>query len=161
MFTGQYYHAMDDKGRIKFPKPLLKALKMKGSSGLMLSKVFNSRCLCILPTKDWLTFVRNVQETLPPEADKQAVTRFFGAGAMPCNIDELGRLLIPPPLKEYAHFKKDVVIVGLFDRIELWDKETWTHYCEMNFDTVSETIEKVDQPKLPEFRLIRGSDKTN
>lgn len=161
MFTGEYYHSIDDKNRLKFPKSLLKALSTHNTNGLMITKAYNNRCLCILPTKEWLVFVRNVQDNLPPDVDKQAVGRFFGAAAMPCNIDELGRLLIPQSHKIYAGFKREVVIVGVFDRIEIWDKDTWEHYCGLAFDAIGETIEKVDQPKVPEFRLVRGSDKTN
>lgn len=159
MFTGEYYHSIDDKSRIKFPKALLKALQPRGNSGLMLCKGYNNPpCLCILTTKDWLGFVRTVQDSVPADADKQAINRFLSSGAMPCSIDELGRLLIPQSLKEYANLKKEVVIVGVFDRVEIWDKDMWSHYCNLEFDTIGETIGKVDRPKLPEFRLIRGTE---
>lgn len=160
MFTGEYHHSIDDKNRIKFPKALLKALKMRGSSGLVLTRGVNS-CLSLQPLKDWLNMVRALQENMPSDMDKQAVSRYFGSGAIPCNIDELGRLLIPQPFKEYAHLKREVVIVGVFDRIEIWDKETWLHYCDLAFDSVQEMLEKMDRPKLPEFRLIRSGEKGN
>ncbi len=85
-------------------------------------------CLFVYPFEEWERFEKKLR-TLPlTNKNARAFVRFFFAGATECSLDKQGRILIPNNLREYAKIIKDVVIIGVAERIEIWAKEEWDDY---------------------------------
>lgn len=123
MFIGEYQHTVDNKGRIIMPSKLREAL---GQNFIVTKGLDN--CLFVYPMDEWERLEKKLR-TLPlTNKNARAFIRFFFAGATECSLDKQGRILIPNNLREYAKIVKDVVIIGVAERIEIWAKEVWTDY---------------------------------
>ncbi len=123
MFIGEYQHTVDNKGRIIMPSKFREGL---GQNFIMTKGLDN--CLFVYPTEEWERLEKKLR-TLPlTNRNARAFIRFFFAGATECILDKQGRMLIPNNLREYAKLVKDVVIIGVAERIEIWAKEEWTNY---------------------------------
>lgn len=126
MLIGEYEHSVDIKGRLIMPAKLrdeigYKFIVTKGLDG----------CLFVFPLKEWEIFQEKLRAL--PVSDKNArnFTRFFFAGAIECEIDKQGRFLVSSNLREFAGLDKDVVIIGMNSRLEIWSKEKWQQ-CDEN-----------------------------
>ena len=83
-------------------------------------------CLFVFPQDEWQAFEEKLR-TLPlTQKGARQFTRFFVAGATPCELDKQGRILLPATLREFAGLDKDVVLAGMLNRIEIWSKDKWT-----------------------------------
>ena len=123
MFIGEYQHTVDNKGRIIMPSKFREGL---GHNFIMTKGLDN--CLFVYPTEEWERLEKKLR-TLPlTNKNARAFVRFFFAGATECILDKQGRILIPNNLREYAKLDKDVVIIGVAERIEIWAKEEWINY---------------------------------
>ncbi|MFY9296660.1 MAG: division/cell wall cluster transcriptional repressor MraZ [Caldicoprobacterales bacterium] len=123
MFIGEYQHILDPKGRVIMPSKFRDGLgdKFVVTKGL-------DHCLFVYPQNEWQELERKLR-TLPlTSKDARAFTRFFFAGATECELDKQGRILIPANLREYAELTKDLVIIGVASRVEIWSKEKWDDY---------------------------------
>ena len=142
---GEYYHALDEKNRLFIPAKLRKAFK-KGEK-LVLSRGLDG-CLFLFPKGEWQN-LEDKAKSLPITArDARAFTRHLFSGASLCVVDTQGRIPFPPSLKEYAEITKEVVIIGVSSRIEIWAKQKWEAYFK-------NTENKVDDiaAKLGEFKI--------
>lgn len=119
MFTGEYNHTIDTKGRIIVPSKLRDGLgdKFIVTRGL-------EGCLFVYSEEEWDLFAASLRE-LPGTAQARKLKRAFLSAASYCDIDKQGRFLVPSSLREYAGLEKDVVFAGVDNRIELWDKGRW------------------------------------
>ncbi len=143
MFYGQYDHSLDRKGRIIIPSKLRQVLIESFSEKFMATRGLE-QCVFLFPIEQW----RNLEEktkTLPfmTGSHARAFTRLLFSGAIECSMDKQGRILLPQNLREYAGIKKDVVITGVSDHMELWSREKWTKYLEKEGRTFEETAEKL------------------
>jgi MraZ protein len=120
MFLGEYAHSLDDKGRVVMPAKFRSGLER----GLVVTKG-QERCLYVFPMDVWDQESQRVRRL--PRTDRRArnYSRSFFASASDQSIDRAGRCQIPEPLRQYAGLGKDVTVVGVSDRIEVWDTETW------------------------------------
>ena len=117
MFMGEYSHTIDAKGRIIVPAKFRESL----GDNFVVTKGLDN-CLFVYTSEDWRKFEEKLR-TLPlTNKDARKFTRFFLAGAAEMEIDKQGRILIPSVLREFAALEKDVVLVGVGSRIEIWDK---------------------------------------
>ncbi len=120
MLIGEYEHSIDSKGRLIMPAKLRddigeKFIVTKGLDG----------CLFAFSLNEWTNFEQKLR-TLPiSNKDARSFTRFFFSGAIECEIDKQGRFLISSNLREFAGLSKDVIIIGMDSRIEIWSKEKW------------------------------------
>ena len=138
MLIGQYQHNIDAKGRVIVPSKFREALgeKFIVTRGL-------DHCLFVYAQSRWLELVAKI-ETLPwTSADVRRFSRFFMAGASECEIDNQGRILIPQTLREYAHLEKQIVSIGVGDRVEIWNRETWESYNQEETDAENELAERM------------------
>lgn len=137
MFLGEYSHSLDDKGRIVMPSKFRVGLER----GLVVTKG-QERCLYVFPLDVWDTEAERVRRL--PRTDKRARTysRSFFASASDQALDRTGRCAIPEPLRQYAGLGKDVTVVGVSDRVEIWDTETW-HSVAAEADEYYAGIEEV------------------
>lgn len=138
MFMGEYHHTLDAKGRLIIPARFRSEL----GDTFVLTRGLD-HCLFVYPMEEW----RNVEaklRTLPlTKADARAFVRFFFSGAVECEVDKQGRIMIPANLREYAHIDKDVVVVGVSTRVELWSAERWRQFvaeASASYEQIAESI---------------------
>lgn len=137
LFLGEYSHTLDDKGRIIIPAKLRNDL----GNGFILTRGLDG-CLFIYSNKEWNNIINKYKE-LPDSKDKRSFMRVFLSGAVICEYDKQGRINIPTSLISYASIKRECIIVGVFDRLEIWSKEKWTDFIKDNSNNLSETLDKL------------------
>jgi len=125
MLIGEYTHSLDEKNRIALPSKFRKEL----SKTVVMTRGFDS-CLFVYPLNEWKKLSSNVGEHALSNADKRGLSRFLFAGAQEGEIDKNGRILIPDFLRQFAGLSERVVCAGVYDRVEMWDEETWIKYRE-------------------------------
>lgn len=120
MFMGTYNHTIDAKGRLIIPSKFRDAL----GDEFVVTRGMDG-CLFVFDNKEWQAFEEKLH-TLPM-MDKEArqFTRYFLAGAASVEVDKQGRILLPGLLREFADITKDVVLIGMGRRIEIWSKDRW------------------------------------
>ncbi|AEY65705.1 MULTISPECIES: division/cell wall cluster transcriptional repressor MraZ [Eubacteriales] len=123
MFYGEYQHTIDPKGRAIVPSKFREGLGEK----FILTKGLDG-CLFAYSSEEW-TSLENKLKSLPfTDKDVRAFIRFFFSGATECEVDKQGRILIPQNLREYAALEKDIYIIGVSSRVEIWKKAAWEAY---------------------------------
>lgn len=126
MFMGEYSPALDDKGRVAIPVKLRKAF---GEDALVEKLVVThglDRCLMAFRNEEWTEFVEKKLMPLSQSDPKNRMSvRFLVGGACECELDKQGRMVIPSNLLKYAGITNDVIILGLFNKIEIWSKEVY------------------------------------
>ena len=128
MFTGEYRHAIDAKGRVAVPARFRAEL----AAGAFVSRWIDA-CLAIFPRTEWQKLADRVAELPVSDAGARVFSRFVFSGAFEFLLDAQGRLVLPPALREFAGLATDVVVVGARDHIELWEPRSWAKYStEMN-----------------------------
>lgn len=121
MFSGEFRHTIDSKGRVTVPSKFREDLgeKFYVCKGL-------DGCLFLLSQSRWDKLVESVSAM--PLAKARSIQRYFFSGAADVEPDKQGRILIPPNLREHAGLQKDVTVIGAANRAEIWDTERWTAY---------------------------------
>ena len=142
MFIGEYHHSLDDKGRLTIPSKLRDELKYD----FILTRGLDG-CLFIYPKDEWENIIAKYRE-LPNTKDARNFMRFFLSGATTCEFDKQGRINIPTPLMEHASLKKECVIIGVNERLEVWDKERWDSFVETNEDNFTDLADKLFTPNI-------------
>ena len=137
MLIGEYEHSLDAKGRLIMPAKFREDLGEK----FIITKRLDG-CLFVFSSTEWTKFEEKLA-TLPiSNKDARAFTRFFFAGAMDCELDKQGRFLISSNLREFAGLTKDVKIIGMNSRVEIWSKEKWTECDEkISAEDIAEKME--------------------
>jgi len=123
MLIGEYIYTIDTKKRIAIPAKMRGAL---GKKAIITTGLDN--CLVIYPLKEWQKLTQKLESLPSGKVDARGLTRIMLSGAVDVELDKLGRILIPDYLKNYANLKKNVAILGLSNRIELWDEKRWKDY---------------------------------
>ncbi|MDI3529054.1 MAG: transcriptional regulator MraZ, partial [Thermoanaerobacter sp.] len=132
----------DAKGRVIIPA------KFRGELGdrFVLTKGLDN-CLFVYSLEEWKNIEAKLK-TLPlTKKDARAFTRFFLAGAVECEIDKQGRILIPANLREHAKIEKDVIFIGVSTRVEIWSKEVWEEYSnntDVSFEEIAEHLDELN-----------------
>ncbi|WP_054949468.1 division/cell wall cluster transcriptional repressor MraZ [Numidum massiliense] len=142
MFMGEYRHTIDDKGRIIIPAKFRDDL---GETFVVTRGLDN--CLFVYPATEW-TQLEQKLKTLPfTRSDARAFTRFFFSGATEVGLDKQGRIHLPLNLRTYAKLSKECVVIGVSNRVEVWDKHIWENYfaaSEQSFNDIAEKIVDFD-----------------
>ena len=139
MLKGEYYHTLDAKNRLVAPSKLREEL----GEQFVITKGFD-KCLYIFPMGPWEQFVEKIDGLkLSREKARKVQRRFVGSSA-DCEPDKQGRFLIPANLREYAGITKDVVLIGLSNKIEVWSQEVWDEYNNDDDDTIDDVEGELD-----------------
>lgn len=130
MFMSEYNHSIDAKGRVIVPAKFREAL----GEEFVVTKGLDG-CLFVFPNDEWKAFEEKLKSLPMSNKDARQFVRFFLAGAATVEVDKQGRILLPNGLREFAYLEKDVVVVGVGNRVEIWDKNRWnesTTYDDMD-----------------------------
>ncbi len=141
MFRGRYEHTIDPKGRISIPSKFRDVLKEKYDDRLVITNF--DHCLIAFPYEEWSLLEQKAGSFSLLRKETNAFFRFFYSSAIDCVIDRQGRLLIPQTLREYANFRKDVVLVGEGKWIEIFAKERWeeeARRAEESFEKIRDVL---------------------
>ncbi|MGB9628194.1 MAG: division/cell wall cluster transcriptional repressor MraZ [Thermodesulfobacteriota bacterium] len=141
MFRGRYEHTIDPKGRISIPSKFRDVLKEKYDDRLVITNF--DHCLIAFPYEEWSLLEQKAGSFSLLRKETSAFFRFFYSSAIDCVIDKQGRLLIPQTLREYANFRKDVVLVGEGKWIEIFAKERWeeeARRAEESFEKIRDVL---------------------
>jgi MraZ protein len=140
MFIGEYIYLIDEKKRLAIPPKFRQLLGNKAviTRGL-------DQCLFLYPVKEWIILAKKLSQLPLSQSDARGFARLMLTGAMEANLDNLGRILIPDYLKEYAFLKKKIVIAGVFNRIEIWDARIWQEYKKRTEKEVGDIAERLKE----------------
>jgi len=121
MLLGEYEHTVDDKGRITLPSRFRETFKR----GIVLTRGMD-QCLYAYTRDEWTRLVESQLSSLNPlSPDSRRIQRFFFSGASETDLDKQGRVMLPPALARHARLKRDVVVAGVNDHLEIWDRSAW------------------------------------
>ena len=138
MFIGEYEHSVDVKGRIIMPSKLRENIGEK----FIVTKGLD-KCLFAYSKSEWTNFEEKLK-TLPlTNKNARDFVRFFLSGAVECEIDKQGRFLVPANLRTYANIDKEIVIIGVGTRLEIWNKSSWTNYSSEENISADEIAENM------------------
>ena len=143
MLIGEYQHVVDDKGRVIIPTRLREQLgdRFVVTRGL-------DRCLFAYPLTTWEQLGRRLNGLSFTQADVRAFSRLFFSGAVECILDKQGRASLPTVLRDYAELEKEIVLVGVADRLEIWSSVRWRAYADSAQETFETIAERLTAPDL-------------
>jgi MraZ protein len=126
MLLGEYEHSIDDKNRLTLPARFRQAFR----DGLVLTRGIE-RCLSAYPRSEWTATVESrLQELDPLSREGRLMQRFFFSGAAEAELDKQGRVMIPSSLADHAGLGKEVVVAGIRDHLEIWDRAAWRAHLQ-------------------------------
>ena len=134
MFRGSFEHAIDDKGRLSIPARHREILKRRRERELVLVDHLFDPCIAAYPIKAWQQFEQNLLSKGNSDKKFRDYVRQISARAVESPVDSQGRVLIPPQLRERADLRRDVVIIGVLDKIEIWSRERWVQFSAQERD---------------------------
>ncbi len=123
MFIGEYAHTIDEKGRMAIPSKMRREL---GGGAVVTRGIDN--CLWLFPKKEWQTLAEKLSALPMTDANSRAFSRLMLAGAMEVEFDSQGRALLPSYLRNFASLKKNAIVAGLYNRLEIWNVDEWGKY---------------------------------
>lgn len=138
MFMGEYNHTIDAKNRLIIPSKFREAL----GEEFVVTKGLDG-CLFVYDNDAWAEFENKLKGLPLTNKEARTFVRFFLAGAASVEVDKQGRILVPSVLKEFAGINKDVVLVGVASRIEIWSKERWE--AESSYEDVESIAEHMSE----------------
>ncbi|MCR4797182.1 MAG: division/cell wall cluster transcriptional repressor MraZ [Lachnospiraceae bacterium] len=136
MFMGEYHHNIDEKGRLIVPAKFREQL---GKEFIVTKGI--DPCLYVYPLDEWKVIEEKFRQANTMTSNARKLSRFLFAGACSAEIDKQGRVLLPNTLREYADLSKDIVTVGVLNRVEIWDKTKWEE--GNTYDDIDEVAEQM------------------
>lgn len=138
MLNGTFYQSMDAKGRMSFPNKLREII----GESFVITKGLTG-CLFVYSQEDFEKLAEKLSDM--PMAKALTVQRFFMASSTNVDADKQGRILVPQPLREFAGLEKEIVVAGVSDRAEIWDKAKWDEFnSTISEESVMEALEGLD-----------------
>jgi MraZ protein len=138
MFIGEYNITIDDKGRLAVPVKFREALAI----GAVVTRGLDAS-LFLLPLEEWGKLADKIAGLPLGQANSRAFARLMLAGAMDTSLDKQGRFIVPEYLRRYAGLKKDVVMVGVQNRLEIWDQAAWLAYTKQAEEDATSIAEQL------------------
>ena len=138
MYIGEYHHTIDEKGRIIIPTKFRNEL---GNNFIITRGIEN--CLFVYSNDNWNEICNKLNSLPFTKKDARVFNRFFMSGATNVELDKQGRVNISKPLTDYANLKKECVIIGTGDRLEIWSEDDWNNFFNSNKDSMSDIAENL------------------
>ena len=142
MFYGEYIHSIDRKGRIILPARFRDAAKNNFIEKFFVTRGLD-KCLFMFSEEEWRTQENKFKSISFTKQQARTFNRLYFSGAVDIIPDRQGRILLPAYLKEFAGIKKDVIIVGVSNRIEIWAKDKWEEFYGNSKQSFEEIAEKL------------------
>ena len=142
MFYGEYLHSIDRKGRLILPAKFREAAKAHFIEKFFVTRGLES-CLFMFSDEEWRLQESKFKAISFTKQQSRTFNRLYFSGAAEIVSDRQGRILLPQYLKDFAQIKKDVYIVGVSNRIEIWAKESWEEFYGNSRKSFEEIAEKL------------------
>jgi MraZ protein len=139
MFRGSFEHSVDAKGRVSVPAKFRDIIADRYDGRLVMALDFD-RCLAVYPLEEWEKLEEKIKSLPMMQKEVKDFMRFFFSSATECDLDNQGRILIPPALRERANINKSVMLVGIINKIEVWDTTAWQERHSQNGEKISEAL---------------------
>lgn len=140
MFIGEYNHNLDNKGRLAVPVKFRDDLK----KGAVVTKGLDG-CLFLYTMSEWKVLAEKLSKLPISQSNTRAFARLMLAGAMDVQVDKQGRVVLPDYLRKFATLKKKVIISGLYNRLEIWDENSWEKYKNKTEKESGDIAEKLGE----------------
>jgi len=142
VFIGAFHHTLDAKGRVSIPVQFRQVLTDRYEETLIVTSDFD-QCLVGYPVEEWRQ-IEDKMKTLPMmQKEVKDFLRFFYSSAVSCPLDRQGRILLPASLRQYAGLNRDVVLIGMSNKIEVWGERQWkekTGQVSQNAERISSAL---------------------
>jgi len=142
MFYGEYEHKLDKKGRIIIPSKFREISKEQYIDKFYVTRGLDT-CLFMFPEEEWRQQEAKFKNLSFTKRESRKFNRLFFSGAVETIADKQGRILIPSYLKHYAGIKKEIMLIGVSSRIEIWSKEKWEEFYASSRDSFEDIAEKL------------------
>ena len=142
MFYGEYEHTIDKKGRLIIPSKFRDSFKEYDVEKLYITRGLD-KCLFLFTENEWKSQESKFRSMPFTKSESRKFNRLYFAGAAQIECDKQGRILMPKYLKDFADIKKDVVIIGVSSRIEIWSKDIWQSYYKSSKESFEDIAEKL------------------
>jgi MraZ protein len=142
MFYGEYLHSIDRKGRIILPAKFREAAKSNFIERFFVTRGLD-KCLFMFSEEEWRSQEGKFKSIPFTKLESRTFNRLYFSGAVEVNADRQGRILLPQYLKDFAEIKKDVMLVGVSNRIEIWAKDKWQEFygnSRQSFEAIAEKL---------------------
>jgi len=142
MFYGEYKHAIDRKGRLILPAKFREAAKINFIEKFFITRGLD-KCLFMFSEEEWRSQEQKFKAMPFTKKESRTFNRLYFSGAVEILPDRQGRILLPQYLKEFAGIKRDVMIVGVSNRVEIWSSEQWEQFygnSKQSFEEISEKL---------------------
>lgn len=144
MFYGEYSHTIDEKGRLIIPARFRSALKESYIDRFYLTRGLE-KCVFVFPEQEWNLLEQKFKSLPITHAKARTFSRLFFSGAYEADCDKQGRIHVPKNLFDYAAINKEVVVVGVLSRFEIWAREAWERFVEQSSESFEEIAEDLVQ----------------
>jgi MraZ protein len=142
MFYGEYGHTIDRKGRIILPSRFREIAKANYIEKFFVTRGLD-KCLFMFSEDEWHAQEQKFKGISFTKQQARTFNRLYFSGAQEIIPDKQGRILLPAYLKDYAQIKREVVIVGVSNRIEIWPKDKWNEFYSNSRQSFEEIAEKI------------------
>ena len=145
MWYGEYTHTLDDKDRFILPAKFREKIKTLERKKFFITRGLDG-CLFLIPQEAWEKLEDKLKSLPFTKQQSRTFNRLYFSGALEIDIDTQGRVILPEYLKEFAQIKREMVIIGVADRIEIWGKERWNKFYQESkkrFEEMAENLFEV------------------
>ncbi|MBI3456009.1 MAG: division/cell wall cluster transcriptional repressor MraZ [Candidatus Rokubacteria bacterium] len=143
MFRGRYPHTIDPKGRLSIPAKFREELAARDTNTLVLTE--GDHCIVAYPLDEWERFEEKLRQQPQLAPEMRNFLRVAVASAKDCPVDKAGRTLVPPELREFSGLSKDVMIVGVLNKFEIWNRERWNDHYQRARGSFDENARKLSE----------------
>jgi len=140
MFYGEYKHSIDRKGRLILPAKIREVCKEYDIEKFFITRGLD-KCIFMFSDDEWRMQEQKFKSMSFTKRESRNFNRMFFSGAGDVTPDKQGRFIIPPYLKNYANIKRDTMIIGISNRIEIWDKKSWEDF----YTSTNESFEQISE----------------
>ena len=142
MFYGEFEHSIDRKGRLILPAKFRETAKNQFVEKFFVTRGLD-KCLFMFSEEEWRSQENKFKTMSFTKQQSRTFNRLLFSGAVEVGPDKQGRILLPQYLKDFAEIKRDVIIVGVSNRIEIWAKDKWRDFYSNSRQSFEEIAEKL------------------
>ncbi|NQU19523.1 division/cell wall cluster transcriptional repressor MraZ [bacterium] len=142
MFYGEFYHQLDRKGRLVLPAKIREAAKNNFVDKFFITRGLD-KCLFMFSEDEWRNQEQKFKSMPFVKSEARKFNRLYFSGAAEITYDKQGRIIIPQYLKQFAGIKRDIVVIGVSNRIEIWSKDIWLEFYNTSCDAFEEISERL------------------